>query len=104
MSLPANDYMSIIPNEDATWVAHYVLRQIFIRIASSDSDRAATWGGNAHIESFNGRERDESLNLHWVLTLDDAREAASEWCSDYNEVRPHSSVGNSKSFSRRLPD
>ncbi|GAC1415207.1 MAG: hypothetical protein NVSMB64_25480 [Candidatus Velthaea sp.] len=49
---------------------------------------------NAHIESFNDRARDEFRNLHSFLTLDDAREAASEWRIDYNEVRPHSSIGN----------
>ncbi len=49
---------------------------------------------NAHIESFNGRARDEFLNLHSFLTLDQAREAAAEWLIDYNEIRPHSSIGN----------
>jgi putative transposase len=49
---------------------------------------------NAHIESFNGRARDEFLNLHSFLTLDQAREAAAAWLTDYNEIRPHSSIGN----------
>ncbi len=49
---------------------------------------------NAHIESFNGRARDEFLNLHSFLTLAHAREAAADWMIDYNEVRPHSSIGN----------
>lgn len=49
---------------------------------------------NAHIESFNGKARDEFLNLHSFLTLDQAREAAAEWLIDYNEIRPHSSIGN----------
>lgn len=49
---------------------------------------------NAHIESFNGKARDEFLNLHSFLTLDQAREAAADWLVDYNEVRPHSSIGN----------
>ena len=48
----------------------------------------------AHIESFNGRACDGVLELHRFLTLDDAGEAASEWRIDYNEVRPHSSIGN----------
>jgi len=47
---------------------------------------------NAHIESFNGRARDEFLNLHSFLTLAQAREAAVDWMIDYNEVRPHSSI------------
>ena len=49
---------------------------------------------NAHIESFNGRARDEFLNLHSFLTLDQARDAAAAWLIDYNEIRPHSSIGN----------
>lgn len=48
---------------------------------------------NAHIESFNGRARDEFLNLHCFVTLAQAREAADIWRTDYNEIRPHSSLG-----------
>lgn len=49
---------------------------------------------NGHIESFNGKARDEFLNLHCFLTIDQARDAAEQWRVDYNEVRPHSSLGN----------
>ena len=49
---------------------------------------------NAHIESFNGRLRDECLNSKWFETLDDARKALQDWRRDYNEVRPHSSLGD----------
>ena len=35
----------------------------------------------------------ESLNGHWFLTLDDARETIEDWRLDYNRVRPHSSLG-----------
>ena len=49
---------------------------------------------NAFIESFNGRFRLECLNEHWFLTLDDAREKIESWRRDYNEHRPHSSLGN----------
>jgi putative transposase len=49
---------------------------------------------NAHVESFNGKARDEFLNLHSFVTIDQAREAAAAWRIDYNEVRPHSSIGN----------
>jgi putative transposase len=49
---------------------------------------------NAHVESFNGRARDEFLNLHSFLTLDQARAAVAAWLIDFNEVRPHSSIGN----------
>ncbi len=49
---------------------------------------------NAHIESFNGRLRDECLNSRWFESLDDARQALQAWRWDYNEVRPHSSLGD----------
>jgi putative transposase len=48
---------------------------------------------NAYIESFNGRLRDECLNEHWFINLDHARQVIEEWRLDYNEVRPHSSLG-----------
>ena len=48
---------------------------------------------NGYIESFNGKFRDELLNEHWFETLHQARSAMAAWRKDYNEVRPHSSVG-----------
>jgi len=49
---------------------------------------------NAFIESFNGKMRDECLNEHWFGTLVEARQTIEAWRRDYNEVRPHSSLGN----------
>jgi putative transposase len=49
---------------------------------------------NAFIESFNGKFRAECLNAHWFMNLDDARAKMEEWRRDYNEVRPHSAIGN----------
>lgn len=49
---------------------------------------------NAFIESFNGKFRAECLNAHWFMSLDDARQKMEEWRRDYNEVRPHSAIGN----------
>jgi putative transposase len=49
---------------------------------------------NAYIESFNGSFREECLNTHWFMSLDDAREKLEVWRRDYNEVRPHSAIGN----------
>jgi putative transposase len=48
---------------------------------------------NGYIESFHGKFREECLNEHWFLTLDDARETIESWRLDYNQVRPHSSLG-----------
>jgi putative transposase len=49
---------------------------------------------NAHIESFNGRFRDECLNEHWFVTLAHARRVIESWRIEYNTERPHSSSGD----------
>ena len=49
---------------------------------------------NAYIESFNARFRLECLNEHWFMSLEDAREKTEQWRRDYNQSRPHSSLGN----------
>jgi putative transposase len=49
---------------------------------------------NAFIESFNGSLRDELLNEELFDSLDDARRKLAIWRYDYNNVRPHSSLGN----------
>jgi putative transposase len=49
---------------------------------------------NAYVESFNARFRLECLNEHWFLSLEDAQEKIEAWRQDYNENRPHSSLGN----------
>ena len=49
---------------------------------------------NAYVESFNATVRLECLGRHWFLDLDDAREKVEEWRTEYNEVRPHSAIGD----------
>ena len=49
---------------------------------------------NAFIESFNGSLRDECLNEEIFDSLADARQKLALWRYDYNNVRPHSSLGN----------
>ena len=46
------------------------------------------------MESFNGTLRDECLNINWFLSMEDAREKIERWRLDYNEFRPHSSLGD----------
>jgi putative transposase len=48
---------------------------------------------NGHIESFNGRLRDECLNANWFQNLADARNKIAAWREEYNGERPHSSLG-----------
>jgi putative transposase len=47
---------------------------------------------NGHVESFNGRLRDECLNVNWFGNLFDARRKITLWRRDYNAARPHSSL------------
>ena len=47
---------------------------------------------NAFIESFNGSFRDECLNVHWFLSLEDAKLKVENWRQDYNSQRPHSAL------------
>jgi putative transposase len=48
---------------------------------------------NAHIVSFHGRLREECLRLSWFQNLFDARRKIASWKQDYNERRPHRSLG-----------
>jgi len=45
-------------------------------------------------ESFNGKFRDECLSLEWFRNRTDAKIVIESWRRHYNEVRPHSSLGN----------
>ena len=58
---------------------------------------------NPFVESYNGRMRDELLNLHWWRSVAEAREAAQMFREDFNEVRPHSALDNQTpaEFARR---
>jgi len=49
---------------------------------------------SALIESFNRRLRDECLNETLLSLLRDVRYELSRWREDYNQVRPHSALGN----------
>ncbi len=48
---------------------------------------------NARVESFNGRLREECLAVSWFQNLFDARRKIAAWRIEYNEERPHSSLG-----------
>lgn len=57
------------------------------------------------VESFNARTRDECLNEEILDTLADARRKPAIWRYDYDNVRPHSALGNTTpSDARRAPE
>jgi putative transposase len=48
---------------------------------------------NGYIESFNGKLRDELLNREIFTTLEEAKVLIEQWRREYNQIRPHSSLG-----------
>ena len=58
---------------------------------------------NAFVESFNGRLRDECLNETVFTSMRHARAILAAWQRDYNEVRPHSSLGGLPPAGLSLP-
>lgn len=82
---------------------------------SKDLDRWAYWNkveldfsrpgkpsDNALVEAFNARLRQECLNQHWFLSLEDARTKLSTWRNEYNIERPHSALGYRTPLERRI--
>jgi len=59
---------------------------------------------NAFVESFHGKLRDECLNASWFGSLFEARAKIGAWKEEYNEERPHSSLGYlaPREFARRV--
>ena len=66
------------------WAYHHGIQLEFIRPGKPVE--------NGFIESFNGRLRDECLNVEVFFTLDDVREKLARWQTDYNLLRPHSAL------------
>jgi len=67
------------------WLNHLGVRTLFI-------ERGSPWE-NGYIESFNGKLRDELLNREIFTTLEEARVLIEQWRREYNQIRPHSSLG-----------
>ena len=67
------------------WLGCLVVKTLFIQPGSP-------WE-NGYNESFNGKLRDELLNREIFYTLQEAQALIEAWRSDYNQIRPHSSLG-----------
>lgn len=68
------------------WAYRHQVRLVFIDLGKPIQ--------NAHVESFNGKVRDEFLNEHWFTSLREAQILADAFRVDFNTVRPHSSLKN----------
>lgn len=67
------------------WLGRLKVKTLFIEPGSP-------WE-NGYNESFNGKLRDELLNLEVFFTLREAQVLVERWRREYNEIRPHSSLG-----------
>jgi len=59
---------------------------------------------NAAIESFNGRFREECLNVHWFASIEDAQQKIDAFRWDYNEHHPHRALKglSPREFAQRM--
>jgi putative transposase len=85
---------SITVDHGTAFMLRAVEAWAFNRGVKLDFTRPGKPTDNSHIESFNGRLRDECLNVHQFLSLSHAQGRIDQWRSDYNNHRPHSSLGN----------
>jgi transposase InsO family protein len=67
------------------WLSRLGVRTLFI-------ERGSPWE-NGYIESFNGKMRDELLKREVFTTLKEAQVLIEGWRREYNQLRPHSSLG-----------
>ncbi|MGH6628303.1 MAG: IS3 family transposase [Burkholderiales bacterium] len=78
------------------WLEAQAVKTLYIRPGSP-------WE-NGYIESFHDKLRDECLNRELFGNLEEARVVIEQWRSEYNERRPHSSLGyqTPREFARQL--
>ena len=57
---------------------------------------------NSFVERFNRSYRTEILDAYLFRTLNEVREKTSTWLTEYNEERPHESLGNQTPVEYRL--
>ncbi len=67
------------------WLSRLEVKTLFIEPGSP-------WE-NGYVESFNGKMRDELLNLERFDTLTEAKVLVERWRRTYNQFRPHSALG-----------
>src|SRR5882672_384633 len=80
---------SLILDNGTEFVSAAMDRSAYTNQVILDFSRRGKPTDNATIESFNGRFRDECLNVHWFASLDDAQQKIDAFRWDYNEHHPH---------------
>jgi putative transposase len=87
------------------FVSRAILRWLTgAQIDTAHIDPGKPWQNGSN-ESFNGKFRDECLSMEWFSNRMDAKIFIENWQRHYNEVRPHSSLGNltPSEFKQQLP-
>jgi transposase InsO family protein len=77
------------PEFTARAVRHWLLR---LGVQTLFIEPGSPWE-NGYVESLNGKLRDELLNREIFYTLTEAKVLVEGWRREYNEFRPHSSLG-----------
>ncbi len=80
------------------FVSRVLNRWAFEHGVTLDFSRPDKPTDNSLIESCNGRLRDDCLDTHPFLSLEDARAKIEAWRRDYNVSRPHSALGHLTPF------
>ncbi len=82
-----------LPDGEPEFVAHAVQGWLRAQQVQTAYIAPGSPWQNAYGESFNGRLRDECLNVEWFRNVHQARVVIRQWRRHYNEDRPHSSLG-----------
>lgn len=83
--VPCEDRIGACPRSASRWLAE-------ANIDTAHIDPGKPWQNGSN-ESFNGKFRDECLSLQWFKNRIDAKILIEQFRREYNEIRPHSSLG-----------
>lgn len=70
----------------ANWAKQHQVNLIFIEPGKPAQ--------NGYIERFNRTYREEVLNMYLFKNVQEVQRMTDEWLREYNEKRPHKSLGN----------
>ncbi|WP_405230064.1 integrase core domain-containing protein [Lentisalinibacter sediminis] len=84
-AIRVDDGPEFVPKELDLWA--------YANAVKLDFSRPGKPTDNAFAEAFNARVRQECLNRHWCLSLEDAWRKINRWRREYNQERPHSLLG-----------
>jgi hypothetical protein len=89
---------SIRFDDGPAFISRRLVLEAYFDGVKRDFSRPGKPADRAVIESVNGRLRDDCLNQHWFLSLDEAKRLTEAWREDYHRVRPHASLGQRTPF------